>query len=444
MNSKSRLQWVPFFLWSVLFVVHGWLDLVPDDQAMYAMIGLVGCTFFLSTRYFLNFALILVFTAILQLLIAPHVSLEFGSPFSLSKGVTPEAYFRLVFLGVYALGLGVLWPVRVNASSGTALWDEISSWDGRLLKQLFILILVLLILAPWSSQIPVVGAVLEYISKGIYILTFVFYIKKDWHWFFASFALISFRAITSSYFFEPGIFFLMFIMLAMYLSKMKWTTALFVLVLVGFVLPILQEAKSVFRSTAFTTEELTVVERARLFYDSFTNLEHGTGGEILTAGVTLRLNQGLYDSFVYENGIGRENTIVPALFSVIIPRTIWPDKPGFDSRKLRKFGNYNSMGSSFFSISQVCESYLSWGKWGGVIFLFLYGLMLRWILVYCAFRGGAYVVFLPLIFIHVLRIEVDFVHVFSSLIHGGLAYWLINRKLGNLNRVRAKNQSLAG
>jgi len=262
----------------------------------------------------------------------------------------------------------------------------------------------------------------------LYVFALLFFLRKEWRWMLFAVFIIALNAISSSFFFEPGIFFLMFLLLTIYLRRVKWHWALLILLSVNSIVPVIQQAKSTFRLQAFTGVELSFMEKASMFVESYSQIEDELDGQALSSELIVRLNQGFYDSHVYAGGLGRENTIVPSFFSVFVPRFLWKDKPGFDSRKLKEYGGYDRMGSSFISISQVCESYLSWGKWGGIAFLFFYGIALNYILFRCATAGGMYVICLPILFLHVLRVEVDFVHVFSSLVHGGIAYWILTKR----------------
>ncbi len=418
--------WLIFLIWICLFIVHvlvGWVD---DTAAVQLMLGALCVSFLVSSRTFINLPMLLVLSAVIQLLFAPLESTKMGLPFSLAQNFESEAYFNLAFSGIYALAFGVFWPRRSLKSELSSIDQWVLSLDDTVLLRWLMSAIVIMTLMPFLIRIPVIGAILDYVWKSIYPLALIFFLRRKWFVFYSICFLLLARSIVTSFFFEPGVFFLMGLMILIFLRRVRPVVAAMILGLMVPSIAVIQVAKGAFRAEVFGKSNLSTLEKMNLFAENFSDANSNEASELIDEGLLLRLNQGLYDSFVYRKGLNQENTIVPSFFSVFIPRTFWPDKPGFNNLKLRELGDYDSMGASFISISQVCESFSSWGHGLGVVFLLLYGLLLGTIVHFMSKNGGLIFFLTPIVFIHVIRVEADFVHVFSSLVHGGIAVWLIS------------------
>jgi hypothetical protein len=423
MKNIGRVQ---FLLWLCLWLVHKFFGWIDDIEAISMMFGLLLASFLFFSKNYINLPLVLVFSAVVQLLFAPSESMQLGLPFTFAHGFESTEYFTLAFSGIYALALGVFWPRANLGVDVTNIENWVLGLSHSILMRWLYAVVVIMVLMPILVRIPVIGAILDFVWKSIYPLALIFYLRKKWRVFAVICLLLIARSIVSSFFFELGVFFLMSIIILVFLRRVKAMFALAMILIMAPMLAVIQEAKGAFRAEAFNTADLSFSTRISLFKDSFFEANSNESTELLSAELILRLNQGLYDSYVYRKGLEQKNTVVPSFFAVFVPRNFWPDKPGFDNLKLRKLGDYDSMGTSFISISQVCESFSSWGRIGGVVFLFTYGLFLGTVVHQITRIGGLIFFLSPIIFVHVVRIEADFVHVFSSLIHGGLAIWGIS------------------
>jgi hypothetical protein len=137
----------------------------------------------------------------------------------------------------------------------------------------------------------------------------------------------------------------------------------------------------------------------------------------------VRINQGLWDNYaiskVEQNGNFLDGeSIINATLGAFVPRFIWPDKPKFDNALLSRLTNMKI--NAFISISILAESYVNFKFFGGCIFMFIYGLLLRGyyalILRWGFRRTPLYFVFLPFLFYTFTRAEVDFVQTIYSIV----------------------------
>lgn len=401
---------------------------------MKAMLFLLMFSFLFSLRRFPNLGWVLVFSAVVQLLVAPFMSLRLGMPFSLAWHFHEVEYFDLVFPAVYALALGIFWPVTLGQVDGAKFKDWMKSIPSDVLKNWLFVVGVIMYAMPILARIPIVGAIFDYSWKAIYMIAAMFFLRKEWGLFVVAVGFLLARALASSFFFEPGMFLLMALIVLIYARSIGRLTASLVFLIGVVSMPIIQSAKSSFRMEAFGKTEATYSNRISMFVDALDWSDAGNREAVFDADVLLRLNQGFYDSHVYGQEFSQENTIVPSFFSVVIPRFFWPDKPSFNNQKLQDLGDYRNMGSSFITISQVCESLNSWGRTGGIIFLWIYGFSLVLITRRLIVRADTATLLLPVLFIHVVRVEADFTHVASSLIHGGIAIWITSKIIGRVHQ----------
>jgi hypothetical protein len=423
---------INFSGWLALMVVHLHLHLVGEATAMKSMLVLLFFYLFFSFRRFPNLGFVLVLSSVIQLLIAPSVSLRLGMPFALAMGYDEVEYFKLVFPAIYALALGVFWPVSTRKFDAVSFKNQIEAIPVNILIKWLFVVGSIMMTMPILGRIPIAGAILDYSWKAIYMIAMLFYLRKEWEWLLVAVGLLLARALAASFFFEPGMFLLMALIVMIY-ARWIWRSTALLVCLIGMVsIPVVQSAKSTFRMEAFGNNEVTYANRISMFVEALDWSEVGGREAVFETDVLLRLNQGFYDSHVYRRDLFQDNTIVPSFFSVVIPRFLWPDKPSFNNQKLKDLGNYRNMGSSFISISQVCESLNSWGRNGGVVFLWVYGFSLMMLVRRLALRADITTLLMPVLFIHVVRAEADFTHVASSLIHGGIAIWLTAKILGHI------------
>lgn len=151
--------------------------------------------------------------------------------------------------------------------------------------------------------------------------------------------------------------------------------------------------------------------------------------------VSIRANQGLliantlnyvpkYEPFA--NG----ETILSSVAAAIVPRLLWPDKPMTGGKaNVQRFLGADDVEYSF-NISPLGEGYVNFGKIGGIVFMFFYGLIFNGAFRYCVSLSARYpsiVVWLPLLFIGTLGVETDLLTTLGSLVKAAMftafVYW---------------------
>lgn len=169
-------------------------------------------------------------------------------------------------------------------------------------------------------------------------------------------------------------------------------------------------------------------------------------GTVLEAGAVgsliIRLNQGWIVSRVMEQvpahrPFANGETIEKAVRAAFLPRFLDPDKIGAGGHAL--FSRFTSfdLNATSMGLSLLGEGYGNYGKAGAVLFLLIYGaaisLILRAYWLWAA-RHPIGIFWIPLLFLHTVKAETDFVVVLNYLVKALVVtiatVWYAERMLG--------------
>jgi hypothetical protein len=158
-----------------------------------------------------------------------------------------------------------------------------------------------------------------------------------------------------------------------------------------------------------------------------------------------RANQAHIVSMVMKHMPEREpfangETIFQAVLASIVPRFLWPDKPKSGGHEnMLRFAGTKLVGTTSMDIGQVADGYANFGRTGGIIFLFFYGLLINFAvnkLIEIAYHHQpTLLLWIPFIFIQTLKVEVSIETTLNAMIKGGffvLAILFLFRKLFNI------------
>jgi hypothetical protein len=121
-------------------------------------------------------------------------------------------------------------------------------------------------------------------------------------------------------------------------------------------------------------------------------------------------------------------TIWQSVAASVVPRFLWPDKPEVGGKyNLKRFWGFDISGYSM-NIGPLGEAYGNFGVFGGIIYMFFYGLIfnviLSWILK-IAEKRPTIVLWLPFLFFYAISIETDLLTTLGSLIKAGIFTWFV-------------------
>jgi hypothetical protein len=157
--------------------------------------------------------------------------------------------------------------------------------------------------------------------------------------------------------------------------------------------------------------------------------------------IYIRMNQGLNVCMVirripyvqpYDDG----KSIINSLLASFVPRFFWPDKPESGGvYNMKHFANFDLVGWST-NIGPVGEAYGNFGVEGGVIYMFFFGLFIRWAyfkVFQLAKRNPLFILWIPLLFFQVTYcMENDTLQAVNSLTKAAFFMWVLSRILPNL------------
>jgi hypothetical protein len=149
--------------------------------------------------------------------------------------------------------------------------------------------------------------------------------------------------------------------------------------------------------------------------------------------VAVRMNQGwliaytMYNvpnRFAFANG----ETIWQSVAAAIVPRFLWPDKPEAGGKaNLKRFWGFDLVGFSM-NIGPLGEAYANFNVFGGIIFMFFYGLFFNLILsliLKYAERRPTVILWVPFLFFYAVGVETDLLTTMGSLVKGLMFTWIV-------------------
>lgn len=257
--------------------------------------------------------------------------------------------------------------------------------------------------------------------------------------FYGTIIFLFYSALSSSFFHELILWGTFFYMFWAYKRKPTFKFNL-LLIVVGFVLSTaIQAVKSDYRLLLWQGYDGSY---ATLFVDILNKrLSGGLAEDTTEQGeLNVRLNQGWIISAIMDNtprlqAHANGSTVREAFFASALPRFLNPDKK--KAGGVENFELYTGIEleeSTSMGMSLVGEGYANYGRIGGIIFMFIWGLLVGWIWLFLIkkIRDNLIILFfLPLIFLQVVKAETELVvvlnHVVKTTILVFLVLWFTNK-----------------
>jgi hypothetical protein len=203
-----------------------------------------------------------------------------------------------------------------------------------------------------------------------------------------------------------------------------------------FLLFIIQNVKTSYRDLTWNNKK-DVDNKAEVFsdviYDKLSNMDK----LISISGffpVYMRTNQGLNISLVmrriparqdYDNG----SRLFTTAFSALVPRFLWQNKPEAGGKATMKYFTGQSIVGWSTNVGPLGEAYGSFGSTGGIVYMFVLGLFIRWVYLRIFVVGQRLplvILWIPVLFYQVTYcMETDSLQIFNSLTKGAFFLWMI-------------------
>jgi len=213
-----------------------------------------------------------------------------------------------------------------------------------------------------------------------------------------------------------------YILIALYTKKLSLFRKLSVCILGLSVIFLIQSVKKDYRKVAWASGG-----DAGLFLNLVANAATNPSAYLqkdILYNQAVRLNQGWLIAvtmdrvprrFEYANG----ETIWMSVAAAFIPRFIWPDKPEAGGKyNLKRFWGYNLVGYSM-NIGPIGEGYANFGRTGGIVFMFFYGLFFNLILTMLlkwSEKRPSVLCWIPFLFFYAVVVETDILTSVGSIV----------------------------
>jgi hypothetical protein len=150
--------------------------------------------------------------------------------------------------------------------------------------------------------------------------------------------------------------------------------------------------------------------------------------------VYMRMNQGFNITLVmkripaqqdFDNG----SRLLTTGFSALVPRFLWQDKPEAGGKESMKYFTGLQIEGWSTNVSPLGEAYGSFGPIGGIFYMFMLGLFIRWAykkIFTISQKIPLMILWIPVLFYQVtFCMETDSLQIFNSLLKGAFFLWLL-------------------
>ena len=364
--------------------------------------------------------------------------------------IDAETYFAYVVPAAIAMIIGLVLPFRSKNAQTQSVKDAISrtkqyleekSNIGRVLIVIGTSALFLKIFSPYELEY-----VFYLLEKLIVIGAFYIYFSKDpyrTHFMLGAVLMLLFQSVFRGMFGDL-VYILILGGLLILLNKQfsHFKKISFITLLIFFILSI-QSIKMEYRRMTWYGGG-----GGRDQFEIFTSLlldKLSAPEQIFTMEgflpVIARLNQGMIVSRVMGYIPGNKpfadgETIFNSTFSTFVPRIFWPDKPIAGGKyNMQRFTGMQIEGYSM-NVGVIGEAYGNFGKNGGVVFMFVYGVFFNlvfYFLIGLLKKNPTLILWVPFIFVNAVQAETDTLMTINSTIKNilfvGLLYWSFKRYL---------------
>jgi hypothetical protein len=305
--------------------------------------------------------------------------------------------------------------------------------------------LILILMGFIFEYLPGTGF-LGYLLAGLkYVGVFYMVLSKNprrIYWILLVFGyLFLVRSLGSGFFHELLLWSCFLLILVFYFNR-KSLLFRFALIFAGFFFVfILQLIKPEYRVEIGNNIEQS---KYTLFINLFTSKLSGEqplfSNEAIANNV-VRLNEGwiisnVLDYIPTKQPFANGESVKDAIIASIFPRFMFPDKAvaGGHSNMEKYAGIYLNEGTSM-DISQVGEAYANFGVNGGILMMFIMGLIFNGVITFVekkCLKHPELILWIPLLFLQVIKAETSLVTVLNHLVKASLVTWFFFSPWGSM------------
>lgn len=426
----------------ILFSVIIWIILTINGLYFWSAIGL-SFTFYFTIRVIqqmgesIPIPNLMAAIASLQWILGPFIDYHNETThYKYKMYVDEETYMSYIVPAILLFKLGLsIFPVKANL-------DELGKRVQQLLtnhpRLPFVLIISGFLLPYLSGLLPAALGFVFYLLGNLKYIGVIYLLFSSnpnrWIVFWGTMAFTAIVSIGFGMFHDLLLWAMLTFTFVAYELKLSQLSKLAIAIIGIFVAITIQSVKGEYRgivwSGAYTGNKTLL----------FINLavEGWRTGSIVNPSsdvdMNVRLNQGWIISSIMNNIPEKEpfangTSITESLIASLVPRILVPDKKTAGGREnFRKFTGLHISEGTSMGISLAGEGYANFGKSGGMIFLFVWGVLVGWFwqkLVNLRHVYPTLLIWSPIIFLQVIKAETEFAVVLNHMLKASILVFMV-------------------
>ncbi len=418
------------------------LLIVVSNLEFFSILG-IGLFVFFGTKFFFELGHkieirdIMILIAVLQWIIGPVLSYEFIPDHKFYyMAVDIETYMAYVVPASFAFAGGLYFPIWNKRIDENVIIDNIKVFlkDNKNFDLILIVIGSVARIStdyfPNSLKFAVI-LVSEIRFIGLYFLL-LNNRKYKWIIIIIVFLWLFLFALNHGMFHQLILWIGFFVVIYFFIIKPNIRKKVIIISSLLVLILVIQTVKHQFRKLSGSTNKTELF--VNLVQDNFVESNNFASSNNLEASIT-RINQGWIVARImrwtpahepFANG----ETIRASIINSLLPRFLVPEKTSYGGGRTnferftgKKLSNTTSMG-----LSLIGEAYANYGVTGGAFFLFCFGFFIKFYInqIYrISIKHPILLLFLPLLFLQVIKAETDFAIILNHLLKASLAVYIV-------------------
>lgn len=406
----------------------------------YSLMG-VGLIIFFGIKLFSDIGKkieikdIIIVIAILQWIIGPLLTYRFFPGDKIYyMAVDRESYMSFVVPATYAFIFGMYFPLRKIKSHDYFL-EKISEFMKKNKNWDLILIFMGIVSKIVIDYVPVSLKFFFFLFSGLrFVGLYFLFLSERKHKMLYVYLIIGWLFITAlndTMFHELILWLGFFGIIVAFIKKINVYKKILYLLGIIVLIIVIQTVKFSYRKIIYTQKSNKILVFSDLVKKDILSSSYVSSETNLQAAV-LRINQGwiiariMYWTPKYEP-FARGETIERAINASLVPRFLVPDKVKAGGRTyFKRFTGKNIGGNTSMGLGLLGEAYANYGINGGILFMFIIAFFYNIVLAFIYKIGEKHptvIFFLPLIFLQVVKAEIDFSVIINHLVKASLVVW---------------------
>ena len=389
---------------------------------------------------------IIILTAILQWIIGPILTYKYFPDNNIYyMAVSRHVYMSFVVPATYAFSIGMYIPLGKKYRHDYYLEKirefmlENKNWD-------LVLLFIGIVSRILTDYVPVSLKFFLFLFSGLrFVGLYFLFLSNRKHknlYVIVIIGWLFFSALRHTIFHELLLWLGFFFIIVAFITKPSTRKKLLYFFGLIFFVLIIQTVKYSYRQAVKQKNTNEFSKFSNLVEQKVLNSSYATSQANLQAAV-LRINQGwiiariMYWTPAFEP-FAKGETIKRAVIASIVPRFLDPNKERAGGRTyFKQFTGKNISNNTSMGLGLLGEAYANFGKDGGALFMFIIGLFYDFIFVSIykiALKHPTLIFFLPLIFLQVVKAEIDFSVILNHLVKSSMVvflFYFIARKYFN-------------